>query len=80
MVGCAQEMPYSWIEMKAVIATITCPACGHTAREPIPTDRCLFFYECLGCHAMLKPKPGDCCVFCSYADVRCPSRQSENSK
>jgi hypothetical protein len=54
-------------------ATITCPKCGHQAAETIPTNRCLFFYDCLGCGAVLRPKPGDCCVFCSYADVRCPS-------
>nr|WP_304572174.1 GDCCVxC domain-containing (seleno)protein [Salinisphaera sp. LB1] len=24
---------------------------------------------------MLKPKPGDCCVFCSFGTVPCPSRQ-----
>nr|WP_269146634.1 GDCCVxC domain-containing (seleno)protein [Mariprofundus ferrooxydans] len=21
---------------------------------------------------MLKPKPGDCCVFCSWGDLPCP--------
>jgi hypothetical protein len=52
---------------------ITCPACGHVAVETIPPDRCLFFYECKGCQATLKPKAADCCVFCSYADTRCPS-------
>jgi uncharacterized protein (DUF4415 family) len=25
--------------------------------------------------ALLKPKPGDCCVFCSYGDVPCPPIQ-----
>jgi hypothetical protein len=55
--------------------TITCPECGHAASETMPTDRCVFFYRCLGCGVMLKPKPGDCCVFCSYADRRCPLRQ-----
>jgi hypothetical protein len=40
----------------------------------MPTEFCLFFYECLGCKMMLKPKPEDCCVFCSYADKRCPSK------
>jgi len=26
---------------------------------------------------MLKPKPGDCCVFCSYSDTICPSKRAE---
>jgi hypothetical protein len=53
-------------------ATIICPVCRHQAVENMPTDCCLFFYECPGCKAMLRPKPGDCCVFCSYADKPCP--------
>ncbi|HXA55985.1 MAG TPA: GDCCVxC domain-containing (seleno)protein [Candidatus Acidoferrum sp.] len=52
---------------------ITCPVCGHVTTEVIPTDRCLFFFECPGCGKVLRPKTGDCCVFCSYADRRCPS-------
>jgi hypothetical protein len=53
-------------------AKITCPQCGHVAAETMPTDACLYFYECVGCKTLLRPKPGDCCVFCSYADARCP--------
>ena len=37
-------------------STLTCPACGHQARERMPTDACLFFYECQGCGTRLKPK------------------------
>ncbi|HEY7997903.1 MAG TPA: GDCCVxC domain-containing (seleno)protein, partial [Pseudolabrys sp.] len=29
-----------------------------------------------GCGERLKPKPGDCCVFCSYGSVPCPPMQS----
>ena len=56
-------------------AKITCPSCGHQAVEPIPEDQCLVFYECRRCLIVLRPKPGDCCVFCSYADQRCLSAQ-----
>jgi hypothetical protein len=56
-------------------SAITCPKCGVAGVETMPTDACVFFYECLGCHALLKPKPGDCCVFCSYGSVRCPPVQ-----
>jgi hypothetical protein len=58
--------------MTALTVTITCPSCSHTASETMPTDRCVFFYECEGCGVRLKPKPGDCCVYCSYGDKRCP--------
>jgi len=27
----------------------------------------------------LKAQPGDCCVFCSYGDVHCPSVQEQDS-
>jgi hypothetical protein len=56
-------------------STVTCPVCGHRATEVMPTDACQFFYDCKGCAAVLKPKPGDCCVFCSYGDVACPPVQ-----
>ena len=40
-------------------STITCPMCGTAKAETMPTDACLFFYECTGCGALLRPKPGD---------------------
>ncbi len=60
-------------------STITCPHCNHSASETMPADACQFFYECKGCGARLKPKPGDCCVFCSYGTVRCPPIQAERA-
>ena len=54
---------------------VVCPECGHTEALDMPTDACLFFHECGGCRALLRPKAGDCCVFCSYGSVRCPSRE-----
>lgn len=56
-------------------STITCPQCGHSTSETMPTDACQFFYECTNCHALLRPKTGDCCVFCSYGTVPCPPIQ-----
>ncbi len=58
-------------------STLTCPSCGHAAKETMPTDACQYFYDCQGCGAVLKPKPGDCCVFCSYGDVPCPPIQAD---
>jgi amino-acid N-acetyltransferase len=56
-------------------ARLTCPACGAVSVEVMPTDVCVHVHECRGCGAVLRPRPGDCCVFCSYGDVACPSRQ-----
>jgi len=56
-------------------STITCPQCGAASEEKMPTDACQWFYECASCHALLRPRPGDCCVFCSYGTVKCPPIQ-----
>ena len=58
-------------------STLTCPHCGHAKAELMPTDACLFFYECDNCKALLRPKPGDCCVFCSFGSRKCPPMQSQ---
>ncbi len=57
-------------------STLTCPECGNRKTETMPTDSCMFFYECESCKAMLKPRSGDCCVFCSYGTVKCPPVQA----
>jgi hypothetical protein len=57
-------------------STLTCPHCGLATVELMPTDACIVFHECQGCHARLRPKPGDCCVFCSYGSVKCPPMQA----
>jgi hypothetical protein len=36
------------------------------------TDLRIDIYECVTCGTMLRPKLGDCCVFCSYGSVPCP--------
>lgn len=55
---------------------LTCPECGHVSSETMPTDACIYFYDCAGCGTVLRPKPGDCCVFCSYGVVPCPPVQA----
>jgi len=60
------------IKIKSVI---TCPNCGYQKEEEMPTDACQYFYECTNCHTVLKPLPGDCCVFCSYGSEKCPPIQ-----
>jgi hypothetical protein len=58
-------------------SVVTCPSCGGETKEAMPTDACLFFYECPCCKAQLKPEAGDCCVFCSYGSVPCPPVQEK---
>lgn len=54
---------------------LTCPHCGGQKLETMPTDSCQWFYECPHCHTILRPKPGDCCVYCSYGSTPCPPVQ-----
>ena len=58
-----------------LLSTITCPECGHKQEESMPINACQFFYECKSCKALLKPKKGDCCVYCSFGSVACPPIQ-----
>ncbi len=60
-------------------STLACPACGYVKEETMPTDACQWFYECEHCKAVLRPKAGDCCVFCSYGTHKCPPIQAEGA-
>jgi hypothetical protein len=58
-------------------STLTCPNCGAKHDETMPTDACQYFYPCTNCQQVIKPKEGDCCVYCSYGAVKCPPMQAE---
>jgi len=57
-------------------STLTCPHCARRSLERMPQNACIVRWDC-ACGAELRPKPGDCCVFCSYGSVPCPPRQDE---
>ncbi|MDX1453776.1 GDCCVxC domain-containing (seleno)protein [Litorivivens sp.] len=63
--------------MSPIVLTseLTCPECGFKKTEHMPLEFCQWFYDCPGCHRLLKPLAGDCCVFCSYGSERCPPVQ-----
>lgn len=58
-----------------LLSIITCPVCAFEKNETMPESACSFFYECPRCKHIMKPKEGDCCVFCSYGSVMCPPKQ-----
>lgn len=60
--------------------TITCPKCGKSQKATMPTNACQHFFKCTHCGKMLTPKQGKCCVFCSYADSKCPPKQLEDAE
>jgi hypothetical protein len=69
--------PPTAVSTVIVESVLTCPNCGHAQQEIMPTDACQYFYECTQCKTLLKPKAGDCCVFCSYGSVACPPIQEK---
>ncbi|WP_343224444.1 GDCCVxC domain-containing (seleno)protein [Methylocystis rosea] len=54
--------------------------CGLRSAEAMPPDACQIIGECKGCGALLRPKAGDCCVFCSYGNVPCPPIQEAKER
>jgi phage terminase large subunit GpA-like protein len=60
-------------------STVTCPSCGTRTEAEMQTDACQFFWACPACGEVIRPRPGDCCVFCSYADVPCPPVQRDDA-
>ena len=56
---------------------LVCPHCLKSELLHMPTDACVFFHECRHCGELLRPKAGDCCVFCSYGNVPCPPMQGD---
>jgi hypothetical protein len=61
------------------ISVITCPHCGFKKEEEMPLDACVYFYTCKNCGTTIKPKEGDCCVYCSYASFPCPPKQTNKN-
>ncbi len=59
-------------------SVVTCPQCGAGKRETMPVDACQIYYECGSCREILRPKTGDCCVFCSYGSMPCPPIQEQH--
>jgi amino-acid N-acetyltransferase len=55
---------------------LTCPSCAAESVAAMPLDACLYFHPCPACGVVMRPRRGDCCVFCSYGDAPCPPRQT----
>lgn len=62
-----------------LVSTLTCPDCGHQVAATMPVTACQYFFDCPGCGLVISPKPGDCCVFCSYGTLPCPPIQQQHA-
>ncbi|MDO8548688.1 MAG: GDCCVxC domain-containing (seleno)protein [Ignavibacteria bacterium] len=68
------------MESTIILSILTCPQCGYNKEETMPTNACQYFYQCKNCKTVLKPKHGNCCVYCSYGSVKCPPIQQTNKE
>ena len=58
-------------------SNLACPESGRVKEETRPTGACQWFHACERCTSVLGPKPGDCCMFCSYGTNIRPSKQAD---
>src|SRR3546814_7623451 len=58
------------VELESVL---TCPLCGVSTRETMPTNACRWFHECAACHAIFQPLPGT--AACTARTARSNARQ-----
>ncbi|MGF6774913.1 GDCCVxC domain-containing (seleno)protein [Paraburkholderia sp. GAS334] len=55
------------------------PVCGQMKDESMLSDASIRLYACEYCKEVLRPKLGDCCVYCSYGTTKCPPMQQSGS-
>jgi len=58
-------------------SVLSCPICETRTEQEMPTNECVVVFQCPACRSVLRPRPGICCVFCSYGSVKCPSVQCQ---
>ena len=63
--------------MAILESTITAPNAVTRGWSPCQQTRVSSITSAAGAMSCFCPKPGHCCVFCSYGTVVCPPMQSE---
>jgi hypothetical protein len=58
-------------------AFVKCPHCETVAIVEMPSTLSVVRMRCPECEETILPLSGDCCVFCSHADTKCPPAQQE---
>lgn len=79
--GCCREVFIYTIEQGKKLkpeSVLKCPNCKTEKSEKMPFNYCIVSYKCPDCGEVMSPKPGDCCVFCSYGTEKCPTKQLES--
>lgn len=61
-------------------AVLRCPFCLGEELLRMPENFCEILRPCRFCRRIIRPRPGDCCVYCSFATVPCPPHQQESQR
>ncbi len=56
-------------------AIMTCPACGYQQMVTMEAFGQRMLWPCPACGSVLRPRPGEHCIYCSFASVPCPPVQ-----
>jgi hypothetical protein len=58
-------------------ALIECPKCKASKEETMPLYFRQMYYACSACGHQVEVGEEDCCVFCAFSNVICPSGQEK---
>ena len=54
---------------------LTCPNCGATQTVKMLALEVCSVYQCNTCKEIIQAHTNECCVYCEYGEVKCPSEQ-----
>lgn len=56
-------------------STLVCPRCNHGERMMMAENSSLVVHVCQSCGLEMHRLPGNCCLFCTWGTVPCPTAQ-----
>lgn len=54
---------------------LTCPNCGATQPVKMLALEVRSVYQCNACKKIIQAHANECCIYCEYGEVKCPSEQ-----
>ncbi len=54
---------------------LICPECGEKQKVEMSSSENTLIFECCSCKEIIQTTEDECCVYCQYGEVKCPSQQ-----
>ncbi len=54
---------------------LSCPQCGSTQSVNMLALEIPRVYQCNNCREVIQANADECCIYCQYGEVKCPSQQ-----